>query len=500
MVKSELYPKMLYILGAAHFSMKNYAEADKQFQAYLSKFPTGEFVQDAEYRTALCSFYADSDSGYQKALELFNSYLKKYPDDTLSGELLAMKADSLMALKHPAEAADAYRDSALTSTSRDVVMYSIMAAAKQYQALGKWEAMDSMFRKFLEKYPNDPTAVPVYYYIAQAMIKQGKSQEAKAFLVDKIRDNISDPRKEAVERLLIQMVQLCAKGAKTPAGPSALTASSSKAKSTRAAERTPAPKDPAADLDEILATFPDTPSAKARKLFAQAELKSLLRKPDEGVKYLNQIADSTQAEDLSPLLLGKVGDRLLARGQEASASKMYDKIISNYGKGEYADYGSVGRGNIAMSQGKFEAALKDYTIAADELDMSKLKDATLGKAKALFALKNYSDAAAIFKMIGGLKEWRGEATAESLYYLGRIAQENKDFPKALTYYQRVALTHQKYPRLVAKAYMDSAQCFKELGKSKEEKNTYAEMLANEKLIAAKVPELGEAQKQLDQLP
>ena len=180
---------------------------------------------------------------------------------------------------------------------------------------------------------------------------------------------------------------------------------------------------------------------------------------------------------------------------------MYDQIIGGFAKSEYADYGYVGRGDLAMRQGKFDEALKNYSVAADDISASsKLKEATIGKAKALFALKKYPEAIKIFEMVAGLKEWRGEATADSLYYLGRIAQETKDYAKAIAYYQRIFLTHQKYPKIVAKAYMDSAMCFKELGKSTEAKNTYAEMLRNEKLKAAKVPELVEAQKQLDQLP
>ncbi|MEI8313092.1 MAG: tetratricopeptide repeat protein, partial [Verrucomicrobiota bacterium] len=146
-------------------------------------------------------------------------------------------------------------------------------------------------------------------------------------------------------------------------------------------------------------------------------------------------------------------------------------------------------------------ALKNFSIAADEIAASsKLKEATLGKARALLALKKYPEAEKLFEMIAGLKEWRGEATAESLYCLGRIAQENKDYAKAIACYQRIFLTHQKYPKIVARAYLDSAICFKELGKTVEAKNTYIEMLRNEKLRAANIPELAEAQKQFDQIP
>ena len=534
MKKSATYPRMVFLLGVAHFSLNDYAAAAKQFQDYLAKFPKGDFVQEAEYRTALCTLFAEKEIGYKKAVGLFESYLKKYPGgdfatdakyriavchmtagehekvikdcndwlkeypgDRMTGEILALKADALLALKRTAEAAAAYRDSAEAATSEDVLMYSIMAAAKQYQDLADWQSIDAMFRKFLEKYPDHPGAVAAYFYVAQAMIKQGKAQEAKAFLADKIRDNISDPHKEAVERLLLQLTQLCVKKPRMPAGQSAPAATSG---NTTDAAPTPRPKpDPAIELEEFLAAFPETPAAKARKLFARSELENMRRKPEESAKYLNQLADSAQPEDLSPMLLGKVGDTLFARGQDAKAREMYDQIIGSFGKSEYADYGYVGRGDLAMRQGKFDEALKNYSIAADEIELSKLKEATVGKARALFAMKKYPEAAKIFETVAGIKEWRGEATAESLYFLGRIAQETKNYAKAIAYYQRIFLTHQKYPKIVAKAYMDSAMCFRELGKSTEAKNTYAEMLRNEKLKAAKVPELAEAQKQFDQL-
>ena len=537
MKNSPTYPRMIFLLGVAHFSLAEYAPAIKQFEDYISKFPQGDFSQEAEYRTALCTLFMDREIGYKKAIALFDNYLKKYPSgdfasdakyriavchrsageqeqvikdcdawlkeypgDRMAGEILALKADALIDLKRTAEAAAAYKDSAEAATSDEVLSYSIMAAAKQYQDLADWQTIDSMFRRFLESHPEHPGAVTAYFYIAQAMIKQGKPQEAKAFLAEKIRDNISDPHKEAVERLLLQLTQLCVKKPRMPAEPPPAVAIPGVSADPVAAP-TPRPKpDPAIEFEELMATLPDTPAAKARKLFARSELENMRRKPEDAAKYLNQLADSSQPEDLSPMLLGKVGDILFSRGQDAKSREMYDQIIGGFANSDYVDYGYVGRGDLAMRQGKFDEALKNYSIAADEIELSKLKEATIGKARALFAMKRYPEASKIFEMVAGLKEWRGEATADSIYYLGRIAQETQDYPKAIAYYQKIFLTHQKYPKIVAKAYMDSAMCFKELGKSEEAKNTYAEMLRNEKLKAAKVPELVEAQKQLDQLP
>jgi len=541
MKSGEVYPKMLFLLGVAKFSLHDYPGASEKFADYITAFPNGEFVQEAEYRIALGTLFGDNEIGYKKALQLFASYLTKYPSgifatdaeyrmavchrsagenetvvkgcdawlqkhpgDQMTGEVLALKADALLALGNKAAAAAAYNESATVTSSDEVLMYALMEAAKHYQDLADWSAMDTMFRKFLEKYPDHPGAVAGYFYIGQAMIKQGKIPEAKAFLGEKIRVSISDPHKEAVERLMVQLAQLCLKKPKLP--PEALTAPPASQEDGATASGSPPPQarpkpDPSIEFEEFLATFPDTPAAIARKLFARSELAIMRRKPDQSARYLTELTDSVKPGDLSPMLLGKVGDILMARGDDAKAREMYDQIIGGFGKSDYADYGYVGRGELAFRQGKFAEALKDFSYAADEIAASsKLKEATLGKAKALFALKKYPEAGKIFEMIAGLKEWRGEATAESLYYLGRIAQENKDYPRAIAFYQRIFLTHQKYPKLVAKAYMESAACFKELGKTVEAKNTYIEMLRNDKLRAAAVPELAEAQKQFDQIP
>ena len=543
MKKSALFPKMLFLLGVAKFSLNDYPGAAGQFAEYTRSFPGGDFVQEAGYRTALCTLFGDKEIGYKKALHLFEDYLQKYPSgdfaadagyrialchmsagehetvvkgcdewlrkrpgDQMSGEVLALKADAILALGNKAAAAACYNESAMAATSDEVLMYSLMEAAKLYQDLADWPAMDTMFRKFLVKYPDHPGSVAAFYYIGQAMIKQGKIPEGKAFLAEKIRGSISDPHKEAVERLLTQLAQLCAKKPKMPPEPASPPASEPTSPAPATGLPSPAPTarpkpDPSIELEEFLVTFPDTPAAKARKLFVRSELATMRRKPDESAKYLDQLVDTVPPEDLSPMLLGKVGDMLLARGDEARAREMYDQIIGGFSRSEFADYGYVGRGELAMRKGKFEEALKCFSFAADEMAASsKLKEATLGKAKALLALKKYPEAEKIFEMIAGLKEWRGEATAESLLCLGRIAQENKDYPKAIAYYQRIFLTHQKYPKIVAQAYMDSAACFKELGKPVEAKNTYAEMLRNEKLRTANTPELAEAQKQFDQIP
>jgi len=551
MKKSPLFPRMVFLLAVSKFALQEFSESAKSFQEYLTKYPKSEFEEEAKYRIALATLFGNVEVGYKQAIGLFNDYIKsypnglyvpdakyriavckrtakendkvvadcdswlrEYPNDQMIGEILALKADALVDLKNTKEAAQAYKESALRASSDEVINYSITEASKLFQDQGDWNSMNEMWKKFVETHPKHQLATAAYFYIGQSMTKSGKIQEGKDYIAGKIRENISDPHNEIVERLISQLIALCVKKPKVPPGwnaappptpiptPVPETSGDSSEPTPTPAPPPPRPRiDPSIEVNEILATFPDTPASKARKLFALSEMEMMRRKPEESAKYLNQIADTAKAEALSPLLLGKVGDILLDRKDYGKARTMFEQITGAFPTSEYLDYGYVGLGELAMRTRKFDEAFKQFDKACKlENASSKVREANLGRALALYELKKYAEATKEFEIISGTKEWKGEATAISLLYLGRIAMNSaRDYPKAIAYYQRVYLTQQRYPKIVAQAYMESADAFRQLGKVKEQRNTYAEMLRNEKLKKAQVPELEEAKKKLDQL-
>ncbi len=96
-----------------------------------------------------------------------------------------------------------------------------------------------------------------------------------------------------------------------------------------------------------------------------------------------------------------------------------------------------------------------------------------------------------------MREWRGEATALSVYSLGQIAAKRGQWAEANAYFQRVYVGYQKFLPWVAKAYIASGESFEKLGKTQEATNTYRELLRNEKL--ANFSEAAEARKRLEAL-
>ena len=250
------------------------------------------------------------------------------------------------------------------------------------------------------------------------------------------------------------------------------------------AEATP-PADPGAELDELLGSSAtdQPPTAKARVLYAKAELARLRRQPAEEEKNIAKIAEF-KPEELSPVLLGRAGDYLLGKGKLDQAKMFYDKLMEDFPKSDYVDYAYNGLGEIAFQKNDFQVALRYFNDGTTKIAASsKLKDLTVGQGKTLLALNRLDEAKKAFEQVASVREWRGESTAYSVYSLGEIEAKKQHWAEANAYYQRVYVGYQKFLPWVAKAYIRSAECFEKLNKQKEAANTYRELLRNEKLAA-----------------
>jgi TolA-binding protein len=470
-VEDATYRKALCPLFAG-----KYEEALKQIGEYIKAYPKGQFVADAKYRIDVCNFAA---SDYDKVIADADAWVKEFPNDPMTGEVLALKADALASIPgREDEAIDTYVASVKAAQSEDVLSHSLTEGAKLMQKQGEWEKIDSVFQEFVKDNPQSPMVVAAAYWIGRAKTKEGKPDEAKEIIAGVIKQNINDPSQAAVEQLLTQLAQLYAK------------------KKAPSADGQPAP-DPAAALEAALAgDDASTPTAKARIVFAQSELARLRRDPAGQQKALLDIAAKFKPEDLSPALLAQVGDALLAQKDWDKAHAYFQYLKDTFPKSDFLDFAYNGFGEIAYAKKDYPAALQFFTDAIDKAGATqKLKDVTVGQAKTLLAMGRFEEAKKLFEQIAATREWRGDATAYSIYSLGEIEQKQGKLPEAIAYYQRVYVAYGRYLQWVAKAYINSAECFKKLGKNQEATNTYREMVHNDKLSA--FPEYQIARKQLE---
>ena len=502
------------LLGQTYFSMSRYKESAAAFAEYLTKFPQEAETEDIEYRMAMCQFF---DGESNAAVEALKKYMAKYPegryvpdarlrlamqdfsdeqfDKALAatqkweadfpkheqlGEVLSLQGDTLAAQGKKQEAVDSYVRAAKTTTNTDISGNALGEAAKLLQSGGKWEEIGAIFQDFIKTRPDDPIVPAGVYWTSRSLSHQGKQEEAKQFAAETIVRYIQDRNREGVELLLTQLAQLCAKKSAQPEG-------------------TTAPL-PEAEIDRLLLPVAkmDNPTARARLIFTKAELARLQRRPEDVSRLKEEIAKDFSPDDLSPTILGQLGDFLTAKGDFDKATVYFEQLRNDFPKSGNIDFAYNGLGQIALARKEYDKALAFFTDALEKYPGNeKLKDATVGKAQALMALNRLDEAEKVFQQISSVREWRGETTALSVYSLGRIEELRKKLPEAIAYYQRVYVAYKKYLPWVAKAYTSSGEAFEKLGKRQEAINTYQEMMRNPKL--ASFPETELARKRLQEL-
>lgn len=489
-----------------------YEQAMGKLEGYLQKYPKGDFAADAKYRLALCYYAAQQ---YDEVIKRCRDWEKEFGQHAQLGEVLALLGDCLNAKGETDAAVRTYIRSYKAASTDEVLNYSLFEAQKGLQKKGDWAQMSAMFEEFVKNHPDHSATVMAVYWIGKARAREGKVDEAKQFIASTVKKHIGDRNRDAVEQLLSQLAQLCArrKAAPTPApaaspfpaGPGSAASSTEVAAASPSPSPLPTPSpspspavDPGAELEALLGGGEPNPTTKARILYAKSELARLRRKPDEQEKHLKAIADNFKPEDLSVMLVAQAGDLLLSKGEMGKAETFFRYLMKEHPKSELVDFAYNGLGEIAYQKRDYPTALKYFSDAIDNVGANmKLKDVTVGRAKTLLAMNKLDEAQKEFEQVATVREWRGEATARAVYSLGEIDFKRGKYAEANAAFQRVFVAYQKFLPWVAKAYIMSGECFEKLGKTPEAIRTYQEMLRNEKL--SKFEEARAAQQRLQQL-
>ncbi|MFA6959130.1 MAG: tetratricopeptide repeat protein [Opitutaceae bacterium] len=473
-----------YLHAMATLVLGRATAAIKEINDYVAKYPEGRFVADGRYRVAAAE-YALSD--YAAAEKQLDAWLTDYPvDHPQRGEALSTQGDVYAGEGRIDDAIASYRAAMSASLSDDQLGYVLDELTKHYQSKRDFNSAAIMWEDFARERPDHPFVINAAYWIGRLRAREGKTDTAISQMGEIARRYITDPNRDAVERLLTQMATLLARNPKPGAD------------GVR-----PPPPTPAAIASrvrrELLADGnSNQPTVRARVLFTEAEVASIRKDTLLRDKLLAEIGDQIAPEALSPGLLGRVGDLLREQGKLERARACYDQLVLRYPRSMYADFGYVGLGELAYLAGDYDSALIHFTNAIDRAGARfKLLEATLGQAKTLLASGKLSGAQELFERIASTRSWRGEATAQSIYSLGEILLRrgtSEDLAQAQAHFQRVYISYKKFTPWVARAYLSSGQTFEKLGQAKEALATYREMLRDDRLSA--YPETARARERI----
>jgi tetratricopeptide (TPR) repeat protein len=281
-----------------------------------------------------------------------------------------------------------------------------------------------------------------------------QKKRALKILSDAVSESINDRTQEGTEKLIVFLAEKLARKIKrvkpgAKAEPGAYTSAE--------AEK---------ELVKLLRLEDHRESlvAQARGFFALGQLAVFTREPEKTAANFAKIAANYKAEELNPTILAMVGDSLLSKGDHKKAADYFGYILEHARSSEYADYGFAGLAEIAFANKKYAEALSLCNEAIDNnILMSKELDLRFTRARSLAELSKYADAKKEFEEIAKTKEWRGEKTAASLYWLGLMAErqatDEKGYNEAIAYYRRCYMTWKKYEVWAAKSYFSSAKLF-----------------------------------------
>lgn len=440
-----------YRISLSYFYQNDFKSVTTALKKYLADNPKGQYIIDAKYRLAFIKFQGKE---VESAMEDLRKLVEEAPNDQNIGQVYALLGDGYNQRQEYEKALEAFANAVSKAKTDDVLNYAMDNATDLYASENKWTELANMWQAYYETHKdNEDQALKAIFWISRARVKENKTEDAIKLLAEAIKPKIPNGSNEQVEVL---MQQLC--GLLAP-------------KRRRQADGTydgPSFEEKEKELEALIK--PEEAgmngTAQMRILFARAWLARQMKEPDKAEKLFAIIIEVAKPEDLSPLLLSTVGDNARTKGDLDKAAACYERLNSLFPDSEFADAAPVGLAEIAYSKEEFDKALALFDEAIEKYAASsKLLDANLGKAKTLIALKKWDDARKLYEQISNTREWRGEATAISLYMLGEIEFQQKNPAAAIPYFQRVFIAHQKWKPWVAKAYLQCAKSFIQLNRA-----------------------------------
>lgn len=495
---------LLFLLANSYFQSEKYNEAATSYDTLSSEFASSANMEEFVYRRALCDFLRND---YKATIAGFDAYEKKYPAGTFSSDVQYRRGIILLALKEYDKliesmqnllrsqnaagfkgqiytllgdayaapdntkanfdlAADNYANAVkFANNDQTVLSYSLEQANNLYRSNRRFNELEALWADFLKNNPNHAMSLRAVGELSKLLIRNGKKEEGKKLMIETALKDIHNPNSEYVEMLLSQIAaQFAPPRAKVK-------------------DKAPQPTtDPEADLNAALAIPEEakTPVYLARMLFARSELARLMRDSEKYSLRLKSLVASTAPTDLGPVLLALVGQRLYDDKKYDQAVPFFKRLRDTYPNSQFSDAAPVGLGRIALQKKEYNNALKDFEFAINKAaGTSMLKEATFGKAQALFYLNRKDEAKALFEQIITAKEWRGEEKAGSLFFRAQIAEKENENGIAHSYYQRIYLSHGAFPKYAAPAYIRAAELLEKDGKNEDAKLTYRLLLKKE---------------------
>jgi TolA-binding protein len=454
--ESNYYEPAEYWRAMSQLFQGSFAAAAVSFQAYLTNplYAELKFGEDAQYRLGFAQFGAEQ---FAEAEETFRAFLVGYPHSSLISEALAMIGDLRGEAGDLEAAIDFYEQAIIKAETMAQRNYPTFRMAAALHILERYELLVERMADYIRIWGERGEVAQACNWQAKAYKSMEppayeKALDAYTFGINTFGQLADLATVDAILREILADWQ----------------SESWKEQHPFILQRM---KD---ELRQVGAT-----DASALRMRYETLL-ALMLEADERDDYVMALLKPELVDEAGPLTLQLMAEEAVKAKQYGLVHAAYNRYLAHFGVSRSMLYVMNAELEALVQEGNFEAgAMLAEDIMVRFGHSPSVAWAWKRRGDAYRLLKQYEDAEASYNYLLGIREWRGELTPEAHYWLGVCKMEQGKHRDAYAHFQRIYVLYEEYTDWVAKAYLKSVECLKELGEDEYVLNTYREMLANE---------------------
>lgn len=426
--------------------LQDYSTAYDEFEYYLDKFPKGNWVASSWFQSGICLFGQEQ---YDPAQERFTYVIDTHPVSTVYPDACSMRGDILGSKGLLDEAIRDYREAIATAKKPGQAAYAVFQLAAVFEAESRYNEIITLVNSYLDRYGEEADVAKAAYWIGKIKMEQGLVGEAVDAYLKTILEYGGDIRQDGVDLIIAELMM-----------------------TTRRlddAER--------AQLRERLTIA----SSEADNVTLQLRLRVMLADMDGAKVELGQtlISELQDLKKAPPPVLAVICDASFAKQDYSRSEEILTIFLNYFEDSEYMRAAYKLRGFDLFAQERLDEAMNVVTEAQGLYGVDDdTAWAQIMKGRLEIIQGNLDAARKSFRMVLGVRAWRGEPYAQACYYLGKLEEQAGDPKKAFAWYQR---TYSLYKGLAggywaAESYLASAGCLVAMGRDGDMRNTYRAML------------------------
>ena len=180
------YPKAINYFASFTIELGEYNRRNKNFNDALSyyktvqkKYSKSEYIDDAEYYTALVYITLNKT---KEAFEVLKGFYGKYPKSDKVADVQNTLGILYTRVERYDEAIGAFKNALKYSRDKELDAHIMGNLIKSYTMTGFWDAAQGLARKYVDEYPNAEDRLDKKMVIAQAFINLNQFQNAVDYL------------------------------------------------------------------------------------------------------------------------------------------------------------------------------------------------------------------------------------------------------------------------------------------------------------------------------